>query len=346
MRATPMDLDQFEKRKADHIQHSLDLKNEALGASGLDRIHLVHEALPELDFQDVSIQSQFLGKKLQTPFFVCGMTAGHGDAPAMNRLLAKVCEARGWVMGVGSQRRDLESSSEEWKSFRSSFPRLGLIGNLGLTQVIQASVSQVRRVVTDLGADALAIHLNALQEVLQPEGTPQFHGGFAALKKLTQSLKIPILLKETGCGFSKKTLQRISRLKLCAVDLSGLGGTHWGRIEGARAPEHSLQAQAAQTFAHWGESTVQSVLAAQGVLREKTEIWASGGVRSGLDAAKLIALGSHRIGYAKPALMAALKGEQALHQWMAQQEFELKVALFCTGSKNLEALRKKKWNLS
>ena len=249
-------------------------------------------------------------------------------------------------MGVGSQRRDLESIRDttdgEWSQFRKSYQKLFLIGNLGISQVIRASLSDIQKVTDLLGVDMLAVHTNALQEVLQPEGTPQFKGSLKAIRKLSLQLGVPLLLKETGCGFSSATLKRIARLELAAVDISGLGGTHWGRIEGARAESQSLQALAAQTFADWGESTVSSVIAGKKVLPKKIELWASGGVRNGLDAAKLIALGAQRVGYAKPALEAALKGEKALHKWMEQQEFELKLGLFCTGNSTPALLRKRK----
>ncbi len=342
-----LDMEQFEKRKLDHIRQSLELKNEATGQNGLDRIHLIHEALPDLNFDEIDIKTTCLGKTLKTPFFVSGMTAGHANAPAINLLLASACEARGWAMGVGSQRRDLESIQEsiggEWAQFRKNFRNLFLIGNLGISQVIRASISDIQKVTALLDVDLLAIHANALQEVLQPEGTPQFKGSLKAIQKLSLHLGVPLLLKETGCGFSLATLKKISKLKLAAVDVSGLGGTHWGRIEGARAEPQSLQALAAQTFANWGESTVNSVIAGKKVLSKKTELWASGGVRNGLDAAKLMALGAKRIGYAKPALEAALQGEKALHKWMEQQEFELKVGLFCTGSATPAILRKRKF---
>lgn len=341
-----LDTRQFEQRKSDHITQSLNINNEATGQSGVDRIHLIHEALPDLDFHELDIGSKFLKKKLQTPFFVSGMTAGHADAAKINDTLAEACEIRGWVMGVGSQRRDLEAGiqdrMDDWRQFRKKFPKLTLVGNLGISQVIRASISDIQRVVDSLQADVLAIHLNAHQEAIQPEGTPDFKGSFKAIQRICAQLKRPVMLKETGCGFSERTLKRLRGLPLVAVDISGLGGTHWGRIEGARADSNSVQARAALSFASWGESTVDSVLAAEKVLPSKIQIWASGGVRSGLDAAKLIALGAHRVGYAKPALEAALKGESELHRWMEQQEFELKVALFGTGCSNTQELRKNK----
>ncbi len=342
-----MNKEQFEQRKRDHIQHSLDDSNQAHGKSGLEQFQLIHEALPELDFNEIDISTKFLGQNLKTPFYISGMTAGHEKAPAINQVLASACEARGWIFGVGSQRRDLSTKPSEmvdsWKEFRKKFPNLILIGNLGMSQVIHSSIKEIEKIIHTMGADALAIHTNPLQEVIQPEGTPQFRGNFKTLKKLTERLSCPVILKETGCGFSSQTLRRISKLKLAAIDVSGLGGTHWGRIEGARAMPTSLHSIASRTFENWGNPTTQSVISGNKILPASVQLWASGGVRNGLDAAKLIALGAHRVGYAKPALEAALQGgEDSVLAWMQQQEYELKIALFCTGYANLKLFRKHK----
>jgi isopentenyl-diphosphate delta-isomerase len=247
-------------------------------------------------------------------------------------------------MGVGSQRRDLESFDggvlDHWKSLREEVPRLNLFANIGLSQLITADFKKVRKLVQDLSAQALVVHLNPLQEVIQAEGTPQFRGGVEVLRRYCGELGFPVVLKETGCGFSRSTLERLSSVGLAAIDVSGLGGTHWGRIEGARAGLETLQGLASQTFSTWGESTLQSVMSAAEIL-PKTEIWASGGIRSGLDAAKALAVGAHRVGYAKPALEAALQGDEQLRFWMKLQEYELKIALFCTGSLNCQVLRQK-----
>jgi isopentenyl-diphosphate delta-isomerase len=341
-----MDTEQFETRKREHIQHSLDPAHQACGLSGLDQIHLVHEALPDLNFSEIHLESSVLGRPIQTPFYVAGMTAGHADAFQLNRTIAQVCQERGWAMGVGSQRRELENagggSLDQWKALRDEAPDLVLFANLGISQLISAKVESVQKVIQSIQAQGLVVHLNSLQEAIQPEGTPEFKGSLEALKQLCAELKTPVILKETGCGFSKATLERVAGIGLAAVDVSGLGGTHWGRIEGARANRDSVQAKAAQTFSRWGVSTVDSVRSAAFVFQKTPiEIWASGGVRSGLDAAKLIALGAHRVGYAKPVLEAALQGIDSLRFWMETQEFELKVALFCTGSQNFQSLRQK-----
>ncbi len=340
-----MDLTQFEARKRQHIDHALDPRNQSQASARLDRIHLRHEALPELDFQDLSLAEPCLGAPLATPFFIAGMTMGHSDAARINQCLAEAAQSRGWVMGVGSQRRELDGRSlpDEAAQLRRSAPAAFLVANLGISQLITASTSTVRRLVDSLEAQAFVVHLNPLQEVLQPEGTPQFRGGLDAIARLVRELGVPVLVKETGCGMSVGTIERLARVGVAAIDVSGLGGTHWGRIEGARSEASSLSHQAAQVFGDWGESTVESVLAAREVLSKRAgsgcAIWASGGVRSGLDAAKLIALGAERVGFARPALQAAMDGEDALLRWMEQQEHELRIALFCTGSGSPAELR-------
>jgi isopentenyl-diphosphate delta-isomerase len=334
----------FEGRKRDHIQHALNPAHQASGLGGLGQIRLVHEALPDLDLEEVILESTCLGHSSPTPFYVAAMTAGHADAARINRTLAEACQELGWSMGVGSQRRELETedgSPDHWSALRREVPRLNLFANIGISQLIHAPMARIKRLVDALQAQALVVHANALQEALQPEGTPRFRGAIPALQKACAEAGVPVILKETGCGFSAETLRRLRETGLAAIDVSGLGGTHWGRIEGARATEGSPQAIAAQTFADWGEPTVESVIAAGQELPESIEIWASGGVRTGLDAAKLIALGAHQVGFAKPALEAALGGGDKLRQWMAAREFELRVALFSTGSKSPSVLRHK-----
>jgi isopentenyl-diphosphate delta-isomerase len=339
--------EQFEERKRDHIRHALESAHQATGLSGLDSFHLTHEALPDFDFSEIKLETTCLGMRLPTPFYVAGMTAGHENANAINRALARACAERGWGFGVGSQRRQLTdgTNTDRWVELRKEFPDLAVFANIGITQIADLPIEKVRELVDSIQARALCVHVNALQEALQPEGTPNFRGAFAALAQLIRELELPVVLKETGCGFSRATLARIaenlSPLGLAGVDVSGLGGTHWGRIEGARAEEKSRFAKAAETFANWGEPTAEVVMNASEIFAgTRTEIWASGGVRSGLDAAKLIALGANRVGYAQPALQAVLQGPEHLTAWMEQQEFELKVALFCTGHRTPELLCK------
>lgn len=334
---------QFEKRKVDHIKLSLDSRNEAVGGSQLDTIGLLHEALPDLNFEDINLETEILGLKQPTPFLVSSMTAGHADSVNLNLLLASVCEKRGWLMGVGSQRRELtdDAAAGEWRKIRAAHPRVKLLGNLGLSQLIQSSTKDILKLTEALEATAMIVHLNPLQECLQPEGTPQFKGGLKRLSELVKELPIPVVVKETGCGFSKRTLERLNETGVAAVDVSGFGGTHWGRIEGGRLDAMDPRAHVAKTFENWGVSTAQTLIWAEEV-SPKYEIWASGGIRSGLDAAKVMAMGAGVAGFAKPVLAAALNGAQALDHMMQVIEQELKTALFCTGCASIEDLKEKK----
>lgn len=336
------DYSQFEKRKQDHIELALMQANQSTELHGFDRLTLIHEALPDLDFEDISIEGSRLGAPVSKPFLVSSMTAGHQDAAKINEYLIAACAEQGWAMGVGSQRRELtdKNAAFEWQPLRLKYPTVSLFSNLGIAQLIHSPLSQIQRLTDALQADALIIHCNALQESIQPEGTPSFKGCWQALADLVKGLAMPVVLKETGCGFSEATLRRLNDMGVAAVDVSGLGGTHWGRIEGHRAVNDPLRHKAAQTFAHWGIDTVQCLINALAV-NPRFEVWGSGGVRNGLDAAKLFALGAKTVGFAQPLLRAALQSTEEVLAVMASIEYELRVAMFCTGSRTLNDLKEK-----
>lgn len=357
----------FENRKSDHIRLALHESMQASGGSGFDQVCLEHEALPDLDFNDISISPSVFGTEfatkndakngakndakngakigadLKSPLFISSMTAGHAGSRNLNLVMARVAEKRGWAMGVGSQRRQLSEldADEEWREIRKQCPKTKFFGNIGLAQLIHAEISQVRRLVDSLSAHAMIVHLNPLQECMQPEGTPQFKGGLSAIERLVKELGVPVIVKETGCGFSERTLNRLNGIGLYAVDISGFGGTHWGRIEGGRAQLDATRSRAAESFRNWGISTVESLRTALSISSDY-QVWASGGVRSGLDAAKAIAMGASLVGIAQPIIAAALQGEAALDARMELFEYELKTAMFCTGSGNLKELQERK----
>lgn len=335
------DYTQFEQRKKDHITLALNDDNQAKEANRFDSISLVHDALPDLDFNDISIVSTRFSKPVDKPFMISSMTAGHADAEALNRTFVGACHEMGWAMGVGSQRRELtdETASDVWRDLRRQYPDVSLYSNLGIAQLITTPHVKIQKMIDALGAEACIIHCNALQECIQPEGTPEFKGGLQALEQLVKASSVPIIVKETGCGFSKPTLRRLNGIGVQAVDVSGLGGTHWGRIEGGRANQPMLE-RVADTFRNWGVSTLMSARYATEI-SPQFEVWGSGGVRHGLDAAKLFALGATTVGFAKPMLQAALQSDADLIQIMQTIEYELRVALFCTGSQNLQALKEK-----
>ena len=343
-----MDFKKFEERKREHIEFALASESQASGHSGLGNVHLFHDALPDLDFSEITLASLRFGKPSPSPFFVAAITAGHDDSFRLNDTIAACAGRHQWVFGTGSLRREVESLDtywlDAWKDFRHRHPKLVIHANIGISQLLYVSFDNLKRVIDVLQAEALAVHLNPLQECLQTEGTPKFRGSLKALEKLCAQASYPVVLKETGSGFSKSTISKIADIGISAIDISGLGGTHWGRIEGSRAKRknvNDLKALASETFANWGESTVDSLVAVK-ECSPNNEVWASGGVRSGLDAAKLIALGARQVGYAQPILEAAIKGEEALDGWMEQQEFELKIALFCTNCNSPLTLQSKR----
>lgn len=335
----------FEQRKSDHIRLSLDPKTEATGLTGLDQVHLAHDALPDLNFDEVSIEIEQLGAKQPTPFLISSMTAGHENALQINERLMTAAQLNGWAMGVGSQRRELfdKEAHKEWLSIRKKHPKLRLYGNIGIAQCIEFPLSAIQRLVDNLEADALQIHLNPLQECIQPEGTPNFKGALSAIEAICNNFSVPIIIKETGCGVSVSTMKKLNEVGISALDVSGFGGTHWGRIEGFRA-ESFIRQQAAKTFANWGVSTLNSLNAARAI-DLNYELWGSGGIRNGLDAAKLLAFGAKSVGLARPMLQAALEATEEVSKVMNLIEFELKTALFCSGHGSIQALQENDYAL-
>ena len=335
----------FERRKQDHIELAMLAKNQSYSEE-LDQLELIHEAIPDFDFAEIDLSITSFGKTFRTPYFVSSMTAGHHGACNINARLAEACAQMGWAMGVGSQRRELfdVTAADEWKTIKKNFPKLELYGNIGIAQIITNPITSIVKLCDHINAKALFIHCNPLQECIQPEGTPQFAGAYQAIQQISASLSIPVIIKETGCGFSKTTLKKLKELGVAAVDVSGFGGTHWGRIEGDRS-QTFIRKQTAASFNNWGISTLESILNARAI-QPDYEIWASGGIRSGLAAAKYLALGAKRIGIAKPMLEAALNSVQAIIEMMQCFEYQLKTALFCTGSKTIAALTEThRWQL-
>ncbi|MBN9229661.1 MAG: type 2 isopentenyl-diphosphate Delta-isomerase [Legionella sp. 40-6] len=333
---------QFERRKEDHIKLSLMPENQTQDLGAYEQIALVHEAIPDINFNEIDISTQRFGKVQAKPFIVSSMTAGHQQAKFINRHLVEACALSGWGMGVGSQRRELldPAAAFEWTDLRRDFPKVSLYSNLGIAQVIITPLDDIRRLTDALNAEALIIHCNPLQESIQPEGTTEYKGSWHALEILAKNIRLPIIIKETGCGFSRETLERLKNIGISAVDIAGLGGTHWGRIEGHRAVHDPIRFTTASTFKNWGIPTPLAVREAAH-LHPNYEIWGSGGVQNGLNAAKLFALGASTVGFAKPILEPALVSAEQVVEKMLIIEYELRVAMFCTGSAVLTDLRQK-----
>jgi isopentenyl-diphosphate delta-isomerase len=309
----------------------------------LDEVELIHEALPDTNLGEINLSSSgvFPGKSFK-PLFVSSMTAGHSGSLKINQVLAEVCQQRGWFLGVGSQRRQLSEreAGREWIQLREVAPQLPMVANIGVTQLCVSEVEEIQELVDSIEAMALFVHTNPLQEALQREGTPNFKGAVRAIEGLCQRLSVPVILKEVGCGFSPETLMRLQGLGLFAVDLAGKGGSHWGRIEGLRDADEGILRRASESFKDWGHSSVESLVWARGKELDY-HLWASGGVKNGLDVAKYLALGARAVGFARSALERCVEGPESLSRWMELVEFELKVATFCTGSKCVDDLGKR-----
>ena len=275
------------------------------------------------------------------------MTGGHGRAIAVNELLGRVAERAGIAIGVGSQRAALRDPTlvPTYAVVRDSAPHAFVIANVGVSQLVKQggeralAAKDVREIVKMVRADALALHLNYLEESVQPEGQTRATGTEAAIRALTKASPVPVIAKETGAGISRATAMRLRRLGVAAIDVGGVGGTSFAAIEGLRARERgdALRMSLGERFRDWGLPTAVAVV---GVSAARLPVIATGGVRSGLDAAKALALGATIVGVGRPLLQAALKGEGACMEWLAAFEMELRTAVFLAGIKRAADLRR------
>jgi isopentenyl-diphosphate delta-isomerase len=348
---------QFEKRKTDHIQISMDPRSQAGGFSLLDQVQIIPEAIPDFNFDEVSLETQTLNHTFSAPFFISSMTAGHKDSLLVNQKLAALSERKNILMGVGSQRRELTDADalKEWANIRRSSPKAKLVGNLGISQLIQFGPEAVQKLADQLQACAFFIHVNALQECLQKEGTPNFRGSWKTLEVLCQKLNVPVVVKEVGCGFSQKTLERLKSIGVYAVDVAGLGGTHWGRVETLRFSQDQSGFKIGQQFDNWGISTLESLLNAKKA-NVNYQIWASGGIRSGVDIFKCLSLNAKLVGLAQPWMQAfsaqpkslgiqsssAVDHDENLNQVYDRLAQELRIAMFCAGTINVNDINLEK----
>ncbi len=307
----------------------------------LECVRLVHCAMPEMAVDEVNLSTPFLGKSLRYPLLVTGMTGGTERAGQVNRDLAELAERHGLAFGVGSQRAMAESS-ERAASYqvRQVAPTVALVGNIGLYQAVQMGVDGVRRLADTIGADGMALHLNAAQELTQPEGDRDFRGGYPVVESLVKAFGDRLLVKETGCGIGPEVARRLSELGVRNLDVSGLGGTSWVRVEQLRAT--GMLAQLGAEYSSWGIPTAAATAAVRRAVPAEVRLVASGGLRTGLELAKVIALGADLGGMALPLFRAQQEGglegaDTALQLILAG----LRQALVLTGSRSCAELRRK-----
>ena len=301
-------------------------------------VRLVHDALPELDTASVDLSCTLLGKRLRAPLLIAAMTGGTERARRINRELAAIAEERGYAFGLGSQRamhRDPRALSTY--AVRVVAPNALLLGNLGIVQATAMTTNEIRELVTLVGADALCIHLNPAMELVQAEGDRDFRGGLSTLERLATELGLPVVVKETGCGISPGVAERLRNVGIRHVDVSGAGGTSWVAVETERA-EASAQRNLGTTFREWGVPTAASVSLCARFGFET--LFATGGIRSGLDIAKAIALGATAAGIARSSLQALeTGGREAALTFFDGVEAELRTAMLLVGAPSLVALR-------
>ena len=328
-------------RKADHLRICLedDVQFRQL-SNGLDSYRFNHSCLPELDFKDVDISTKFLGKALRTPLLISSMTGGTEQAKIINSRLAAAAQRHGLAMGVGSQRIAVENPDVAHTfAVRNIAPDAMLFANLGAVQLNYTyGLEHCLRVVDILTADALILHLNPLQECIQPHGDTNFKGLLHKIEQLCLRIDVPVIAKEVGNGISALMANRLIEAGVDAIDVAGAGGTSWAKVESERA-ENSLQRQLGRTFADWGMSTADCVVQIRD-RHENIPLIASGGLRNGLEVGKAIALGADLAGLAFPFLQAASKSESAVDESIELLIAELKTVLFCTGNRDLAELKR------
>lgn len=315
-------------RKGEHIQICLkkDVGFHSKSAMWED-VELVHRALPELDYSEIDLGCNLFGRKLSAPLIIAGMTGGTREAAKINAALAKAAQKFGIGLGVGSQRPAIENPElEETYKVRDVAPDILLLGNLGLVQFVNGfKPEDAARAVEMIDADALCLHLNAAQEAVQGEGNLDFGGATSAFYELCK-LGFPIVAKETGCGLSASVAKKLVESGASALDVGGAGGTSWVAVEYYRS--QGTKRDVANTFRDWGIPTAASVLACSGL---GVPLIATGGVRSGLDAAKAIACGADFVGFALPALKNLDSIDGYLETFLA----ELRTAMFLIGARDV-----------
>jgi len=309
-------------------------------SSGLSCLHFLHNPLPEIDLAEVDCRLRFLGKPLRAPILISSMTGGTAEARRINRTLAEAAQQHGVALGLGSQRAALETPSlADTYQVRDLAPDILLLANLGAVQLNYGyDVNHCRRAVEMIGADALILHLNALQEALQPEGDTRFSGLLRRIEAVCHTLEVPVIAKEVGWGISADAARRLVEAGVAAIDVAGAGGTSWSQVEMHRARDEH-QRQLAAAFRSWGLPTADAVQQVRQALPDVPLI-ASGGLRGGLDIAKCLALGADLGGLAGPFLRSAAVSVEAVSDSLRLATAEVRTAMFVTGCRTLADLRR------
>lgn len=327
------------RRKRDHIDIVVSGVARHSAPAGFDHIRFMHNALPEVDYGAIDLSADFLGRRLRLPFLASSMTGGPDVSERINRAIAEAAQDMGFAMGVGSQRISLTTRERHGlgPELRLIAPDIPIYGNLGAVQLVHGmGLEDARRAVDELGADALILHLNPLQEALQQGGDRNWSGVEAAIERLARSLSVPVIAKEVGSGISGDVARRLVACGVAAIDVAGAGGTSWAAVEGQRAGGAQGQSLG-EIFRDWGIPTARALADVRDAC-PAVPLIASGGIRHGLDAAKAIRLGASLAGQAASLLGPAMQGTEAVVAHVEAFATELRIACLATGSRDLNAL--------
>ena len=341
MEKKTMECNKLGRRKAEHLEISLQRDVEFKSVStGFENYNFIHQALPESDLDEIDLSTVFWRKRLRAPIFISSMVGGVEEAGFINRNLAQAAQHLGVAMGVGSQRCAIEdSAASSTFQVRDIAPDIMLCANLGAVQLNYGwGVDECRRAVEMIGADALILHLNPLQEALQPEGNTRFSELLKKIETVCRSLNVPVIVKEVSFGISESVARKLAGAGVSGIDVAGAGGTSWSEVEKYRSGSE-LNYKIAESFESWGIPTAESIqMARRGA--PDLPIIASGGIRTGLDVAKAIALGSDAAGIALPLLKAANTSAESVITALKVIIDVLKIAMFCVGASDMDTLRK------
>jgi len=327
-------------RKRDHLRLSLELDVSFEGkTTWLEYVELIHRALPELNLDKISTETSFLGEKFGMPFLVEAMTGGIPEAVEVNGNLAEAAERFSIPMEVGSQRAALEDKKLEYtfRVAKERAPKLFLIANLSGVQLAEEGVEVAEKAVEMIEADAISIHLNPLQELIQPEGSTRFKDVLKVIERVCERLDVPVIVKEVGCGISSEVARMLEEVGVKAIDVAGAGGTCWAKIEMLRLREDDERREVAKTFLDWGIPTAASIIEVSSAV--SIEVIGSGGIRSGIDIAKALSIGADMAGAAHPLLRPATESVESVAKVLERLRSELRAAMFLTGCKDVDELK-------
>ena len=344
------DIEIIKQRKKDGIDIPLQKNVQAKTTSTyLEYVKLVHNALPELDYDDIDTSTKFLDKKFAAPIIIDSMTGGTDEATVINGRLGELAEKYGFGMGLGSQRAGLKSEelAATYSIARKNAPNAFLIANIGGAQLAKGlTIDEARKIVKMIKANALVVHLNPLQELVQPEGEPRYRGVLGKISDLAKTIDVPVIVKEVGAGISKEVAIKLEMAGVAAINVAGAGGTSWAGVEKLRAEavKDDLKRHLGEMFWDWGIPTAASLIEARKAVR--IPLIASGGLRNGLEVAKCVALGASIAAMAYPFLRAASQSRENLFAFADMLLAELRSAMFLVGARNISALASSKYILT